>query len=55
MQAFAGDPLCADACMNSFEKCIYWFAYVKDDLKKENVPNWLRKLSNELKFNRYDR
>lgn len=34
MQAFAGDPLCADACMNSFEKCIYWFAYVKDDLKK---------------------
>lgn len=40
LQAFAGNPLCGAVCMNCFEKCTYFFANIKDDLR--NAPKRLR-------------
>ncbi len=44
LQAFAGNQLCGAVCTNCFEKCTYWFADVKDDLR--NVPKRLIKTVN---------
>ncbi len=41
LQAFARNPLCGAVCTNCFEKCTYYFANIKDDLR--NAPKRLRK------------
>ncbi len=41
LQAFAGNPLCGAVCTNSFEKCTYFFANIKNDSR--NAPKRRRK------------
>ncbi len=41
LHAFAGNPLSGAVCTNCFEKCTYFFANIKDELR--NTPNLLRK------------